>query len=116
MSEEIKPCPFCGKHPSKEIPKKGEYEYILPNCRCVSSDENGDPWAYSTDWQNAFCWKELEEKDRQIKVLREALKNIKRDLEICDWRCYYSECPGVLDMKDTDVYMYAKEALKEVEK
>lgn len=53
--------------------------------------------------------KELYALRSELSKCREALKFIKNDCEVCDWTC---ECGHDPNMKETDLYYFAKKALE----
>jgi hypothetical protein len=71
MSQEIRKCPFCGN--------KGIKDGNLVTCPTV-----GDDSCCSTstveDWQNAYCWKEIERLREIIKRKDEALETISNEV------------------------------------
>lgn len=53
----------------------------------------------------------IEQQAKEMARLREALADIKRDCELCDWCC--PTCETDYGMCETDLYSHAKQALKE---
>lgn len=72
MSEELRPCPFCGK----EV----KFDDILGGiaCFCLGADDR--EFQSIEHWNSAFCWKELEKKEAQIKELTDKNKELKAAL------------------------------------
>ena len=61
QEQKLKPCPFCGS-PGNFISGDGIVE-------CSSRIIHGEP---SKDvWQNAFCWKKIEELEAKLKQYKE---------------------------------------------
>lgn len=96
MSEELKPCLFCGRisvvtavHGSPEALK-----CINPDC-VIFCD-----LFPSEKWNSAYCWKELSKRDEVIKKLREHLAAIIKEIETAesmDSFITYEESVKVLD-------------------
>ena len=68
MSEELRPCPFCGN--------KGIKDENLVTCPTVGDDSC---CATSTieEWQNAWCWKEIDRLEQQNEKMREEFRTIR---------------------------------------
>lgn len=65
MSEELKPCPYHGDSSAMEFASASN-KYAA----CRKCDRNGETWYRPVeDWNSAYCWKELDAKDRQIQEL-----------------------------------------------
>lgn len=78
MSEQLKPCPFCGK-----IPKinGGDFKN-RPLDSCLGSGP-----IHIEEWNNAYCWKQVQSLEQRIKDLEEALEKITNTVpgETMDW-------------------------------
>ncbi len=65
MSEELRPCPFCGKKPSDDTSVGG-----CENDKCFISQEATS----IKNWNSAWCWKEIDRLNKQIEELATHLR------------------------------------------
>ncbi len=84
-NKELKPCPFCGGMVSSgKI--KGEPYIVYHKDKFCEIRDNRELWDVTVqDWNNAYCWKEieslqsrLEKAEEKLAVAREALENIQK--------------------------------------
>lgn len=77
MESEIKLCPFCGS--SNEV---------YPGAYLVDCENHWKDGAFlaikKDEWQNAYCWKELERKDALITKLVDVVRQYQSVLESND--------------------------------
>lgn len=86
MSDELKPCPFCGFH--EPIFREG----------CVGCRNSGCVGVFhfipDRDWQNAYCWKQIDRLEAEKRELVEALS------KGCPHFCTDGYCPFDRRFKD----------------
>ena len=101
MTDEPKPCPFCGLKPS--------HSEVGFNCSCFA-------WGLLDgvldleEWNQAWCWKEIDRYKNIWRCAEEsnitAKKEIARLRRALEWIVDAGEIPGA-----TIIYKWAKEAL-----
>lgn len=69
--EKIKSCPFCGKKP-----KGGTFDDQQVDLCCI----DGDWYLNRERWNSAFCWRELSEKETEIKFQRKLHANAEAEV------------------------------------
>lgn len=69
--KELRPCPFCGRVLKSEH-WEGDGDIVDPPCI-------GEYFTVE-EWQNAYCWKELDQARARIKELEEALEKYRGQL------------------------------------
>lgn len=96
MTEEMKPCPFCGKPPKSIQCPDGSFEI---GCRHWNEDDSGELWCAASPlvgvldkkiavekWNGAYCWKEIEKLRAENEELKKELavkytmENIDKDV------------------------------------
>jgi DNA gyrase/topoisomerase IV subunit A len=98
MSEELKPCPFFGV----DVYKTSNINMELFHDPSRGNELRECPLGYINvsyeEWQNAYCWKQLAEKDSRIKELK--LKAEEEEASAISW------------MNDRDLWIRRFEKLK----
>ena len=69
MSDEIKPCPFCGGEITKD------YDEEIAECNWIQCSLTKE--MHESTWNNAYCWKELD----RLRALNERYKKALEDFE-----------------------------------
>lgn len=92
-SDELKPCPFCGKDPSR-------YGGIDPTVACLEDScfDQMEPWSEDR-WQNAHCWKLLDEKNGEIRTAHDVVQM--RDKQISELVSALEYYAGLSQIKDS---------------
>lgn len=110
---ELSPCPFCGKD-FVQIP--GTFAAVM--CENVTGLCPISSIAISGfEWQNAYCWEELDKAHAAIRALREAIKILKKSLEheIRCTACGFDECRKCYDCEAELALKQASSVLGEKE-
>ena len=70
MSEELKPCPFCGKPPTSSNGHIEQTPHFRITCHAeVGCTGSGGEKLIRNMWNSAWVWKELEKKDKLCREL-----------------------------------------------